>query len=226
MSIRPTLDSWISSQTGKRFECYNDFDTYEYRSGIAVEQFCQDVGVKYYGTPYNAKILFGWLDAAEVPVTRFNLGVAFQELSREGKFQLRPAQEVPELDLSTLSAKQLKALPRAPVTLHDVATQMHSKSTVKLNYKLPDTEMNRQLLHAEFLNRQEMCRIGADPRKTELGHQHKLSLRREQEANAQPALDDIRRAARHKVAMEHGRIKRDSPEFNRLVAEELATQVQ
>jgi hypothetical protein len=223
--ILPELDPKISKLTGKPFTCDQDAESYNQSSGFAVQQFRKDFP-EFYGTPANSKTLLDWIEAHDTIISRFNLGVGYQDLLRDGKLETRPVetedefQSEPELDLSKLSFRQLKMLPRGPVKLSDVAARMTSKDTVKLNYTMPDSEAGRQLLEEEYQNRREMCEIGRDPRKTELGHQHRLSIQHEKAAKNANRADFL--AARQRVILAHPEIPRDGTTFGRLVNEELS----
>jgi hypothetical protein len=222
--ILPKLDSFISERTGKPYICDQDPEAYADRAAYAVKQFLNDVGDAWFGSDYNSQAILAWLDAENVPVTRFNLGVARNELFREGKLENRPveaqdSESAPTFDLSKLSFRQLKMLPRGPVKLSDVATHMDSKSTVKLNYTMPDSLAGRQLLEEEFQNRREMCPIGQPPKTSELGHQYRLSLLAERNASNANRADFL--AARQRVVLAHPEIPRDGTAFGRLVLEEL-----
>jgi hypothetical protein len=169
------------------------------RDAYAAEQFVADTP-QFYRSPRNRDLLLGWLAGQGVPVTRRNLTVAFRVLLEDGALESRP----------TVQAQS------APPDSSRGVQKMNS--TVKLNHTCPDTPLNRQLLAEEILGRHAMCPIGVDPKKTELGRQYKVSIREEAAAKGRPAgwLD-----ARAKVAMEHVNVKRDSVEFNRLIALEL-----
>jgi hypothetical protein len=189
--VIPTLDQFEAKRWSPEVEAHRD--------AYAAEQFVADTP-QFYRSPRNRDLLLGWLAGQGVPITRRNLAVAFRVLLADGVLDSRPTvQEQPEpLDNSRGVQKMT--------------------STVKLNHTCPDTPLNRQLLAEEILSRYSWCPIGVDPKKTELGRQYKVSIREEAAANTRPAgwLE-----ARAKVAMEHANVKRDSVEFNRLVAREL-----
>ena len=162
----------------------------EQRDAYAAEQFVADTP-QFYRSPRNRDLLLGWLTEQGVPITLRNLTVAFHVLLADGVLESRPTVEA-------------QPQPQPPDNSRGVQKMT---STVKLHHTCPDMPLNRQL-----------CPIGVDPKKTELGRQYKVSLREEAAAKGRPAgwLD-----ARAKVAMEHANVKRDSVEFNRLVALEL-----
>ena len=171
----------------------------EQRDAYAAEQFVADTP-QFYRSPRNRDLLLGWLTEQGVPITFRNLTVAFRALLADGGLESCPT---------------VREQPQPP---DDSRTVQKMNSTVKLHHTCPDTPLNRQLLAEEILGRYSWCPIGVDPKKTELGRQYKMSIREEAAAKGRPAgwLE-----ARAKVAMEHANVKRDSVEFNRLVAVEL-----
>ena len=191
LRVIPTLDQFEAKRWSPEVE--------EQRDAYAAEQFVADTP-QFYRSARNRDLLLGWLAGQGVPITLRNLTVAFRVLLADGVLESRPTvQEQPEpLDNSRGVQKMT--------------------STVKLHHTCPDTPLNRQLLAEEILGRYSWCPIGVDPKKTELGRQYKVSIREEAAAKGRPAgwLE-----ARAKVAMEHAHVKRDSVEFNRLVAVEL-----
>jgi hypothetical protein len=193
MSTLPQLDKFESKRWSPEVEAQRD--TY------AAQQFVEDTP-QFYRTPRNRDLLLGWLAEQEVPITRRNLTIAFRTLLADG---------VLEDEDGAISE------PLPPDNSRGVQ-KMNSTSTVRLHHTCPDTPLNRQLLADEILGRYAWCPIGVDPKKTELGRQYKMSVQEEKAAKGSPAgwLD-----ARAKVAMEHANVKRDSVEFNRLVALEL-----
>jgi hypothetical protein len=189
--VLPTFDQFETERWSPEVEAHRD--TY------AAEQFVADTP-QYYRSPRNSELLIGWLAGQGVPITRRNLTVAFRVLLADGVLESCPTEE---------------AQSQPPDNSRGVQKM---NSTVKLHHTCPDTPLNRQLLAEEILGRYSWCPIGVDPKKTELGRQYKVSIREEAAAKGRPAgwLD-----ARAKVAMEHANLKRDSVEFNRLVALEL-----
>ncbi|MGC1626996.1 MAG: hypothetical protein WA735_09035 [Candidatus Acidiferrales bacterium] len=191
LRVMPTLDQFEARRWSSEVE--------EQRDAYAAEQFVADTP-QFYRSPRNRDLLLGWLTERGVPITLRNLTVAFRVLLADGALESRPTVE---------------AQPEPPDNSWGVQKMT---STVKLHHTCPDTPLNRQLLAEEILGRYSWCPIGVDPKKTELGRQYKVSIREEATAKGRPAgwLD-----ARAKVAMEHANLKRDSVEFNRLVAVEL-----
>jgi hypothetical protein len=189
--VIPTLDQFEAKRWSPEVEAQRD--TY------AAEQFVADTP-QFYRSPKNSEQLLGWLKGHGVPITRRNLTVAFRVLLEDGALESRPiAQEQPQPPDNSRGVQKMN-------------------STVKLHHTCPDTPLNRQVLAEEILGRYSWCPIGVDPKKTELGRQHRISVREEAAAKGRPAgwLE-----ARAKVAMERANVKRDSVEFNRLVVLEL-----
>jgi hypothetical protein len=189
--VIPTLDQFEAKRWSPEVEAHRD--TY------AAQQFVADTP-QFYRSPLNRDLLLGWLAGQRVPITFRNLTVAFRVLLADGVLESRPIVEA------------------QPEPLDNTRGVQKMNSTVKLHHTCPDTPLNRQLLAEEILGRYSWCPIGVDPKKTELGRQYKVSIREEAAAKGRPEgwLD-----ARAKVAMEHASVKRDSAEFNRLVAREL-----
>jgi hypothetical protein len=214
--VIPTLEPFWESDSNP--------EIYDRRMAQQTALFQKDVGSAWYGCQQNSEAIIGWCAEHNCPLTRFNLGVAFNELFLDGKLLSRPSdgQQEEEFDLVTflspLSARELKALPRGPVKFSDVATHMDSKSTVKLNYVEEDNPMNRRRVAEEYQYLNGLCDIGQDPKKSQLGERHRILLNasRQSQTPSQARLE-----ARQRVIFNHPRVKRDSPEFDRLVNQEL-----
>jgi hypothetical protein len=191
LPVIPTLDQFEARRWSPEVEAHRD--------AYAAEQFVADTP-QFYRSPRNRDLLLGWLTEQGVPITRRNLTVAFRVLLADGVLESCPTVQT------------------QPEPLDNSRGVKRMNSTVKLHHTCPDTPLNRRLLAEEILGRYSWCPIGADPKKTELGRQYRVSIREEAAAKGRPAgwLE-----ARAKVAMEHANVKRDSAEFNRLVAVEL-----
>jgi len=172
----------------------------EARAVRETEAFMNDFP-DYFDCPENTRVMLAWINNAGVPISRRNLSIAHGVLKSFGNVIIeRPKAVVPVRE----------------VTQGDRGiTKTAVKDTVVLKYKAEDTPLNQQLVDRDYLARQQLCRIGDDPKKTALGALHRKSLLDERESR-----DDVTYvAARQKVALKYPNIKRDSPQFNRLVVE-------
>jgi hypothetical protein len=181
--VLPQLDGFERTRWNAEVEQQRDLN--------AVNQFLAE-HPQYFNSDANSEAMLGWLKFQHVPITLKNLTLGFRVLSAEGKL------ETPSV--------QANIEPETVDTTQGI-TKMKVKDTTILRYKAPDTPLNRQLVDRDYLARQQLCRIGDNPKKTALGAMHRQSLRDEHESSDNEAY----LAARQ--------IPRDGERFNRLVQE-------
>jgi hypothetical protein len=145
--------------------------------------------------------MLSWLKFQQAPVTLKNLTVAFRVLSAGGK-------------LETRSVQQMESEPE-PVEITRGVIKVGVKGGTMLRYKAPDTPLNRQLVDRDYLARQQLCRIGDNPKKTALGAMHRKSLQDEHESRDDAAY----LKARQTVILENPHLRKDSIEMNRKITE-------
>jgi hypothetical protein len=191
--ILPQLDAFEKTRWSAEVEQQRDLN--------AANQFLKE-HPEYFNSDANGKIIFDWLKFQRVPVTLKNLTVAFRVLSADGKL------ETPSV--------QANIEPETVDTTKGI-TKTEVKGTTVLPYKAPDTPLNRQLVDRDYLARQQLCRIGDNPKKTALGAMHRKSLQDEHESRDNVTYLD----ARQKVILENPHLRKDSIEMNRKITEVL-----
>jgi hypothetical protein len=189
--ILPQLDAFEKTRWSPEVELQRDSN--------AATQFLAEYP-QYFNSDANSEAMLGWLKFQHVPITVKNLTLGFRVLSAEGKL------ETPSV--------QANIEPETVDTTQGI-TKMEVKDTTILRYKAPDTPLNRQLLDREYLARQQLCRIGDNPKKTALGAMHRKSLRDEHESRDDAAYLE----ARQKVIIQNPRLRKDSIEMNRKITE-------
>jgi hypothetical protein len=176
----------------------------EQRRRNAWTEFLKD-NPDYHMSIYNGTMLQDRLAQLKKPVTRRNLGIVYEELT----------------ELNLLQKPWKPSTPVAqPKVVDKRASVQHMENTVIVRHSVEDTPENRRALLAEISDRRALGGdVGADPRKTELGRQHRLI----KAANIQhkAGSNDARLEAVAAVNLAHPNIKRHSPEFNRLVYEHM-----
>jgi hypothetical protein len=97
-----------------RLQQFGDFASYNAAIAInddaavtaVLEHIELEVGVpdflaatpSYYACPKNSELLLGWCKSRGVPLTRWNLTLAFRELSEEGQLEATPPAAAPVVD--------------------------------------------------------------------------------------------------------------------------------
>jgi hypothetical protein len=190
--ILPQLDAFEKTRWSAEVELQRDSN--------AATQFLSE-HPQYFNSDNNSAAMLGWLKFQRVPVSVKNLAIAFRVLSADGKLESFPVQQV-EIGPETVDTTR-------------GINKMDVKDTTILRYRAIDTPLNRQLVDRDYLARQQLCRIGNDPKKTALGAMHRLSLRDEHESKDNAAY----LVARQRVILENPKIPRDSERFSRLVQE-------
>ena len=176
----------------------------------------------YYGSEHNTQKLIGWLTERGFPITRLNLSEAFEQLTALGALHTRP-----EIDIHVPKDSKMQG---------DRGVQkIGSMDTVKINFPVgSDAERNLtgQQPHrmqeimgdsiaaatAHLVELRDSSEIGK-PVSKELRYEYGASLRQERAKKATVARTAEARAV---VALNNPGMRRDTSEFNRLVAETLA----
>jgi hypothetical protein len=190
MTILPQLDVFEETRWSAEVEQQRDLN--------AVNQFLGEHPV-YFDSEANGATIFGWLRFQRVPVTVKNLAVAFRVLSAEEKLETRPVQETESEIVNTTRG----------------INKMDVKDTTIIRYRVEDTPLNRKLVDRDYLARQQLCPIGANPKKTALGAMHRQSLRDEHESRDNVAYLE----ARQQAILQNPHLKKDSVEMNRKITE-------
>jgi hypothetical protein len=191
------------------------------RVARACEDFKNDYP-DYYGTEENTRELLAWLTKRGVPITRLNLSEAYEQLMAIG-------------DVLTQRSGIVEHVPADTNKQGDRGiTKVGSLGTVKINFPIgSDAQRNlvgqqphrmREIMGEEIaaatahlVELRDSSEIGK-PVSPALRYEYGASLR-QQRALKTPSASTAE--ARAVVALYHPDIKRDSPEFNRLVAETL-----
>jgi hypothetical protein len=190
-SVLPQLDAFEATRWSAEVEKQRDLN--------AVNQFLAE-HPHYFNSNANSAAMLAWLKFQRVPVTLKNLTVAFRVLSAAGKLESIPVQMNSEPE---------------PVDTTQGITKTEVKGTTVLRYKAPDTPLNRQLVDRDYLARQQLCRIGDNPKKTALGAMHRKSLQNEHESRDNAAYLE----ARQQAILQNPRLRKDSVEMNRKITE-------
>jgi len=190
MTILPQLDVFEETRWSAEVEQQRDLN--------AVNQFLGEHPV-YFDSEANGATIFGWLRFQRVPVTVKNLAVAFRVLSAEEKLETRPVQETESEIVNTTRG----------------INKMDVKDTTIIRYRVEDTPLNRKLVERDYAARQQLCRIGDNPKKTALGAMHRQSLQDEHESRDNAAYLE----ARQKVILHNPHLRKDSIEMNRKITE-------
>jgi hypothetical protein len=190
-SVLPQLDAFEATRWSAEVEKQRDLN--------AVNQFLAE-HPHYFNSNANSAAMLAWLKFQRVPVTLKNLTVAFRVLSAAGKLESIPVQMNSEPE---------------PVDTTQGITKTEVKGTTVLRYKAPDTPLNRQLVDRDYLARQQLCRIGDNPKKTALGAMHRKSLQDEHESRDNAAYLE----ARQQAILQNPRLRKDSVELNRKITE-------
>ena len=154
----PQLDAFEKTRWSREVEQQRDLN--------AATQFLAE-HPQYFDSNGNSETMRAWLNFQQVPVTVKNLTVAFRVLSADGKLETPSVQQ--DIEPETVDTTQ-------GITKTDV------KGTTVLRYKAADTPLNRQLVDRDYAARQQLCRIGDNPKKTALGAMHRKSLQDEHES--------------------------------------------
>jgi hypothetical protein len=189
--ILPQLDAFEKTRWNR--------DVEQQRDTNAANQFLEK-HPEYFNSDANGAALRDWLKFQQVPTTVKNLEIAFRVLSADGKLESFPVQ----VEIEPTPVDKTRGIIKTEV-----------KGTTVLRYKAPDTPLNRKLVESDYLARQQLCRIGENPRKSVLGGLHRKSLQDEHESRD----NDAYLAARQKAILENPRIRKDSIEMNRKITE-------
>jgi hypothetical protein len=187
----PQLDAFEKTRWSREVEQQRDLN--------AATQFLAE-HPQYFDSNGNSETMRAWLNFQQVPVTVKNLTVAFRVLSADGKLETPSVQQ--DIEPETVDTTQ-------GITKTDV------KGTTVLRYKAADTPLNRQLVDRDYAARQQLCRIGDNPKKTALGAMHRKSLQDEHESRDNAAYLE----ARQKVILQNPHLRKDSIEMNRKITE-------
>ena len=188
--ILPQLDSFDEIRWSPEVE--------QQRDSNAANQFLSG-HPQYFNSDANGQTMLAWLKFQQAPATLKNLTVGFRVLSAEGKLETRPVQETePEIVDTTRGINK-----------------MDVKDTTIIRYRVEDTPLNRKLVDRDYLARQQLCRIGDNPKKTVLGAMHRKSLQDEHESRDNVAYLE----ARQQAILQNPHLKKESVEMNRKITE-------
>ena len=191
MTALPQLDAFEETRWSPEVEMQRDSN--------AANQFLAEYP-DYFNSDANGTAILSWLKFQQVPVSVKNLEIAFRVLSADGKLESFPV--------------QIDSEPETVDTTRGI-NKMDVKDTTIIRYRVEDTPLNRKLVERDYAARQQLCRIGDDPKKTALGAMHRQSLRDEHESRDSGAYVK----ARQQAILQNPHLKKESVEMNRKIAE-------
>jgi hypothetical protein len=191
MTALPQLDAFEETRWSPEVEMQRDSN--------AANQFLAE-HPDYFNSDANGAAILSWLKFQQVPVSVKNLEIAFRVLSADGKLESFPVQ----IDSEPETVDTTRGL-----------NKMDVKDTTIIRYRVEDTPLNRKLVERDYAARQQLCRIGDNPKKTALGAMHRQSLQDEHESRDNAAYLE----ARQKVILHNPHLRKDSIEMNRKITE-------